>query len=748
MKRKLLLAIVFCLGMYSLAEAKHIIGGVMTYECLGSGRYEFTLKLYRDCNCTDCAEFDPIASIGIYRCTGDNCGGQNQNNPFREVEVSLLSVNTVDEPDYPCLIPPDVCVQEGLYRFELDLPVSSMQSYHISYQRCCRNVTISNIFNPDQTGATHTIEITPLAQQQCNDSATFDEFPPTIVCAGVPLVFDHSATDTDGDQLVYSFCSPLQGGGPITDNANLYNTCAGAQPIPACPPPYNPVTFIGPTYAPNNPMGGNPVISIDPNTGLITGTPAIQGQFVVGVCVQEFRNGLLINEVFRDFQFNVASCDPTVIAQINADELVDDEFVVISCGDFDVTFQNTSFQQSFIEQYEWTFDIEGVPTKFDIWNPLVSFPDTGTYLGNLILNPNTACGDTAFIQVNIYPDLDADFEFDYDTCIAGPVVFTDLSYAESGEITNWDWNFADGNTSTVQNPIHEYLVPDEFPVSLTITDINGCKDTETKPLFYFPVPELLVVAPSEKVACVPARILFNNLSYPISDAYDILWNFGDGGTDTVISPAHIYEQTGTYTVSIAIVSPLGCQTDTTFVDLVTVLPSPQAGFSYTPDQPSNIVPEIRITDESIEAIRWLYEFGAGRTSNLQEPIYVFPDTGLYQVMQVVTHISGCKDTLVQLIDVIPEVRFYLPNAFTPNYDGLNDEFMGTGIMAGATNFRMQIWNRWGEQVFETADLSEGWNGNIRGSDQPAPAGVYMVLVTYTGPRGQRYELKGVATIIR
>ncbi|HMQ49291.1 MAG TPA: PKD domain-containing protein [Saprospiraceae bacterium] len=748
MKRKLELALIICLGIVHLAQAKHIIGGVMTYECLGNGRYEFTLKLYRDCNCTDCAEFDPFASIGIYRCTGDNCGGQNQNNPFQEVDVQLLSVTRVEEPDYPCLIPPDVCVQEGLYQFQLDLPVSSTQSYHVSYQRCCRNVTISNIFNPDQIGATHTIEITPLAQQQCNNSAIFNEFPPTIICAGTSLVFDHSATDADGDQLVYSFCAPLQGGGPITDNAALYNTCAGAQPIPACPPPYDPIVFIGPTYSPTNPVGGNPAISIDPNTGIITGTPNIQGQFVVGVCVQEFRNGMLINEVFRDFQFNVASCDPTVIAQIASDELVDDEFVVISCGDLDVNFQNTSFQQNFIEQYEWTFDIEGVPTTFDVWSPLVSFPDTGTYLGNLILNPNTACGDTAFIQVNIYPDLDADFEFEYDTCIAGPVVFTDLSYAESGLITNWDWDFADGNTSTLQHPIHQYLIPDEFPVGLTITDINGCQDTEIKPLLYFPVPELLVVAPTEEVACVPARILFNNLSYPISEAYDILWNFGDGGTDTVVSPIYVYEETGTYTVSIDIVSPLGCQTDTTFFDLITVLPSPMAGFSYTPSQPSNIVPEIRITDESIDAIRWLYDFGSGRTSNLQEPVYVFPDTGLYQVMQVVTHPSGCKDTLIQLIDVIPEVRFYLPNAFTPNYDGLNDLYMGTGVMIGATHFRMQIWNRWGEQVFETSDLLKGWDGNHQKTGQPAPAGVYMVLVTYTGPRGQPYVIKGVATIVR
>ncbi len=741
-------ALLLILAVSLAAEARHIIGGVMTYECLGNGNYEFTLKVYRDCNCTECAEFDETAFIAVYNCDGEDCNSQSQTNPFLQINAQLQEVNLVEAPDYPCLIPPNVCVQEGIYRFQANLPPSG-QSYHISYQRCCRNITISNILNPEDTGATHTIEITPRAQELCNNSPVFDEFPPTVICAGSPLEFDHSATDPDGDQLVYSFCSPLQGGGPITDNPNLYNTCIGARPIPSCPPPYDPITFKAPNFTVTRPMGGAPVVSIDPNTGLITGTPTTLGQYVVGVCVEEYRNGELLSRVFRDFQFNVARCDPTVVAQIQSDEVINDkEFVITSCGENTVSFRNESFQESFIDFYEWTFEIEGENQTFSEWSPTVTFPDTGRYVGQLILNPDTDCGDTANIRVDIFPSIEADFSFAYDTCRVGPTVFTDASFSGSGQLTGWAWSFGDGNASEQQNPSYVYQSPGEFPASLQVTDINGCQDTEVKTISYFPVPELIVIAPSTFTGCQPAEIFFDNLSTPISEAYDIFWEFGDGGTSTEISPTHIYEDLGTFTVSVDISSPLGCQTDTTFNNLITILPAPSAGFTFSPEQPSNLEPTVSFFDASSGAARWLYDFGTGRTSNLPSPEYTFPDTGRYEVMQVVTHPSGCTDTLVQIVDVRPEVRYFLPNAFTPNNDGSNDEYLGKGVMEGANNFNMSIFNRWGEAVFETTDPQEGWNGRKHNTGQPAPNGVYMVLVTFSGPRGEQYELKGVATLVR
>lgn len=720
----------------------------MTYECLGNDRYEFTLKVYRDCNCTNCAELDQFAEIGIYRCiTPDDCGGQSQSTPFGSLSAPLLSTEAVDEPDYPCLVPPNVCGQEGTYQFTLDLPAST-STYYISYQRCCRNMTVTNIVNPDGSGATFAVELTPEAQAVCNSSPAFDAYPPLIICNDAQLVFDHSATDIDGDQLVYEFCAPLLGGGPDLDPL-FYNTCSGANPIPACPPPYFDVFFQGPSYTPGEPMGGDPVISIDPNTGIITGRPIFEGQFVVGVCVSEYRNGILLSKIIRDFQFNVANCDPTVVADIEEDfQLSDQEFVVNSCGDFTIDFQNQSFQQSFIDNFNWKFDINGQTENFSDWSPSITFPGVGAYEGSLVLNENTDCGDTANIFVNIYPAIEADFTFAYDTCVAGPVSFTDLSMTGSCCLTNWDWNFGDGSSSTVQSPDHVYQLPGEIPVTLTVRDTNACVDELTQVIPYFPAPAIIVIAPSAETACQPAEIFFNNLSTPIDTTYDIFWDLGDGSGSTMISPLHIYEDPGTYTVSVDITSPIGCQIDTTFNNLITVLPSPEAGFSYTPEQPSNLFPDVQFTDESVGASSWLWDYGVPPGSVLPSPRVIFPDTGIYEVLQVVRHPSGCTDTAFAIIDVIPEIRYFLPNAFTPNGDGANDSFKGKGVLPGISNFRFMIWNRWGEPMFETDDPLASWNGRKNNTGQEAPAGVYLVMVTFRDPRGVPVEHKGYVTLLR
>ncbi len=735
-----------------LLSARHIIGGEITYECLGGGDYIFTLKVYRDCNCENCADFDTPARIGIYECNGNDCARLGRFDFKYRLDVGIESIRNVEEPDYPCLIPPDVCVEEGLYIFKLsDYGIrlaNNGMSYHVSYQRCCRNQTINNIIGPDDVGATYTIEITPTAQDSCNSSPVFDNFPPTVICAGAELEFDHSATDPDGDQLVYEFCPPLTGGGPILSSP-AYESCEGAQPTPACPPPYGNVSFIVPTYTASEPMGGDPPIRIDPNTGLITGTPNVLGQFVVGVCVSEYRNGILLSKVFRDFQFNVASCDPTVIADVKEDAVVgDQEFLINSCGDFEITFENESFQRRFINFYEWRFNFNGEIVTSQDWSPTFTFPGVGDYEGELVLNPGTDCGDTAKIFVNLFPSIEAEFDYAYDTCVAGEVQFQDLSVTGADRITNWEWNFGDGNSSTRQDPLHQYRSPGEIPVSLTVTDINQCEDTYTRPISYFPVPALIVVAPSSFAGCVPQSIFFDNLSFPIDSTYDIQWNFGDGRSSSAISPTHTYEDPGNFTVDVSITSPIGCTTDTTFNGLITMEESPKADFSIFPEEPSSIEPTVEITDLSERASSWFYDFGNTFNTAERNPVYTYPDTGRYMITQIVTHPNGCQDTLSRLIDIQPEVRFFLPNAFTPNGDSVNDEYRGVGLMEGATDFSMTIWNRWGELVFRASDPGASWNGRKFNSGQESPNGVYVVQVSYRGPRGEKVDLKGFATLIR
>ncbi len=735
-------------------QAKHIVGGTISYVCNSNGKYTFTMKIYRDCYGGGAAfdsDFgtDPGALVGTVTVYLGN-----STVPFKVVDLDAPLVTSIPVTlSNQCLIaPPNVCVEEGVYVFNIDLPVST-SSYHIVYQRCCRNDFITNIVQPGETGATYYMELTPKAQELCNNSPIFDEFPPVAICTGEPIDFNNAATDPDGDMLVYELCNPYTGGGNDTFNPTIPT---GVAPDPDLPPPFSSVTFSGP-YSFSDPLPANPSLTLDPNTGFLTGVPNASGQYVVCVAVKEYRNGVLLSVTRRDFQFNVAPCNPTVVADVLETDTVTLQevqyYVVDACGESAVKFINQSYQQQYINDFRWEFGINGATETFTDWNPTVDFPSVGTYYGLLLLNPGAGaakCRDTAYLEVNVYPGITADFDFEYDTCVAGPVTFTDLTAAGAGpgSIVSWNWDFGDTKKSQVQNPIHTYQIPGDFNVQLLVRDTNNCTGLRTKTLPYYPIPQLLVIAPSEFIGCQPAEIFFDNLSEPVNENYTLNWDFGDGGTGSEISPTHIYEDVGTFTVSLEIISPLGCQTDTTWNNLITVLPSPVADFSYTPGQLSNLIPTAQFTDESTNAVKWRWTFGTSGISIDQNPSFTFPDTGLQVVQLVVFHPSGCTDTIQKVLDVIPEVRYFLPNAFTPNGDGSNDGFRGNGVMEGSKDFQLRIWNRYGEQLFETNDPFEAWNGRKNNSGDLSPQGVYVVVVTYTGPRGDKYTLRGYATLIK
>lgn len=401
--------------------AAHIVGGGITYECMGPNpngiRYRFTMKVYRDCG-SGGAPFDNPANIAIYR------GNYQNNTLFTSFAVAINNIVpiTISEPD--CIENlPFFCLQEATYIWERTLP-ESIESYFVVYQRCCRTNAISNILFPEDTGATYYVEITPAAQPVCNNSPVFNNFPPVVICNNYPLEVDYSATDSDGDQLVYSFCAPLAGGGPLQGGG--VGSCDGVVPSPPCGPPFDEVNFITPTYSAGQPMAGNPVISIDPQTGVISGTPQMNGQFVVGVCVEEYRNGQLLSVTRRDFQFNVTPCAPLATALVEYDELLGPKrYAIKDCsGNTTVTIDNQSVPVANITNFEWIFDLNNGnflqnSTDFDL---TVTFPGLGIYNGILVLNEGLDCGDTAFVRVELYPPASLDLGPDYKICEDSAIV--------------------------------------------------------------------------------------------------------------------------------------------------------------------------------------------------------------------------------------------------------------------------------------------------------------------------------------
>ena len=277
--------------------ATHVVGGSLTYVYNGGSNYTITLKLYRDCG-PGTAALPGNVTIQIRDVNG------NAFSPSKNVTINLTSVTNIAATLDPCAIPPNPspCVEEAIYTTTVNNLPPNATGYHMYFQICCRNGSILNIVNPGSAGETFYANI-PGTSFVPNSDPVFNLFPPLFICVNKPFSFNHSATDANGDSLVYSLYQPYNNTAPTFPG--------GVATFPT-------VTYVG-GYNALNPLGAGP-FSINPSTGLLTGTPNTLGQFVVGVKVKEYRNGVYIGETIRDFQFNVVNCPqpPPTLAVPNA----------------------------------------------------------------------------------------------------------------------------------------------------------------------------------------------------------------------------------------------------------------------------------------------------------------------------------------------------------------------------------------------------------------------------------------------
>ena len=288
--------------------ATHIVGAELYYTCTGTSgdtsTYELELKLYRDC-LNGQAPYDPLIYLFIF---DDETGANLQTIPINQPPNTPEIVPQWNN----CLAtPPALCVEEGVYTTTIEL--TNDRGYNLGWSRCCRNAAITNLANPLAEGITFLAHVPPTVDAVCNSMPQFDQVPPIFLCANEPFFFDHSATDSDGDSLVYAITDPYTGinsQGLGTGNPQLGGPQPSVDPVTNLmgPPPYNTVNFF-PGYSFNDPFGSGD-FQIDPQTGYINVTPNQTGIFVFSISVFEFRNGILLSENRRDFQIHVLQCLP------------------------------------------------------------------------------------------------------------------------------------------------------------------------------------------------------------------------------------------------------------------------------------------------------------------------------------------------------------------------------------------------------------------------------------------------------
>ncbi|MBT9145980.1 MAG: hypothetical protein DDT42_01859 [candidate division WS2 bacterium] len=281
-----------------------------------------------------------------------------------------------------------------------------------------------------------------------------------------------------------------------------------------------------------------------------------------------------------------------------------------------------------------------------------------------------------------------------------------------------------------------------FSISTT-----GCIDSIIKIVVVKPILPIAAFNPiggDTLRGCKPFRIQVQNNS---RFASNFEWSFGNGVTyDVRNPPAVTYFDAGTYSITLIAKNSLG--NDTLIRrDVVVVDEEPAASFSFSPPVitlPNDVV---RFQNLSIGATQYLWIFGDGSTSTEVNPEYIYKDTGSFSVTLIAISEAGCRDTL-QIRNAVKAEnngRIQVPNAFTPfSSTNVNDVFLP--VMDGAASFRMQIFNRWGEIIFESNDAKTGWDGRHRGKNCTPDLYTYVIGVSFSD--GSSKTLKGGVYLIK
>jgi gliding motility-associated-like protein len=697
--------------------ATHIVGGEIYYDYQGNNTYLVTLKVYRDC-INGQAPFDNPAYVGVY--DQNSVLLQTLSLSFPGSQQIPISINN------PCYLPPsNVCVEEAIYTGTAVLPPIP-GGYFLSYQRCCRNQTILNLSNPLNVGSTYTCHIPDPSVAVGNSSPRFTNLPPLFMCSNVPFIFDHSATDPDGDSLVYHLCDPYDGA-----------SSSNPQPNPPSGPPYFPVPWQSP-YSTSYPMASSPAMNVDPQTGLLTGTPTQIGNWVFAVCVEEWRNGQLISEDRRDYQFNVMNCPNATVSSFPSQTTF--------CFGYNVNFLNNSINAM---TYHWDFgDASTAADTSDQQFPSWTYSDSGVYNVMLICNPGLPCADTGYTTFYIYPLLNPSFAPPAGQCITG----NSFSFTAAGSFMGngtFSWNFGAGaspQTSVQQNPGSVvYNSTGWHVVTLTVSE-NNCTNSFTDSVYVYPPPQAHFTNQPQQ-GCPPLAVTFSDASVIGNATAVYSWDFGDGSYGTGQHPTHTYTQTGTYTVTLILITMNGCVDTVTFAmpNLITVYPVPTALYTADPMVTSIFTPDITFTDLSQDNISCMLYFGDGNYSPNCSTVYTYQNYGIYHTYQEVENSYGCKARYGLDIEIKPEFRFFIPNAFTPTGNGLNDVFMPR--IMGVRDYRFMIFDRWGQLFFETDDINTGWDGTYKG--RKCQEDVYVWKISCVDlPEEQEHTWVGHVTLIR
>lgn len=327
-----------------------------------------------------------------------------------------------------------------------------------------------------------------------------------------------------------------------------------------------------------------------------------------------------------------------------------------------------------------------------------------------------------------------------------------LTSAFSGGIKPYDISWSTGTTNPAvnSNTLTQIAMPQtDTTYWFDLRDKNNCavhSDTIEINVNQLPIVDFTA---DNFEGCQPFTVNFTNLSASTPTVSSWLWSFGTGTVSTLASPNYTYTFSGTFNVSLEATTDSGCVATMTKQNYILVHPKPKANFNYTPASGIDILnPEVSFQNTSSGYDNAFWNFNDGSTVIAEtNPSHTYADTGVYQVKLVVSTIYNCVDSISIPLKVNEISTMYVPNAFTPDGNSLNDVFAPSGIQV--YDYKMMIFDRWGEKIFESSVLNEGWDGKKGGT--LCREGVYVYKIEFkpvNGPAKRRMqEMVGHVTLL-
>lgn len=419
------------------------------------------------------------------------------------------------------------------------------------------------------------------------------------------------------------------------------------------------------------------------------------------------------------------------------------------CVPVDVLFEDTLRMGT---SYKWLFG-DGTP-EVTTTEPRVEhqYTKVGEFQVRLItINATFSCHpqDTAYVKLKI-GDNRADPSFDYSRLLP----CENLDYRFVNTSTNFHnvpfkpniftWNFDDGTVITVpdKSPInHSFAGEGIYNVSLTIDDDDFCNSPITYTQALHVAYTLKANFTTPQLGCAPYTAVVENTS---KGGSKFVWDFGDGSAPVEgESPTHLYQNPGTYTIKLKVSDENSCnqQDETQFT--IQVQPKPTAAYTFTPLTPEENVFTL-FANQSLNATKFKWDFGDGESSTEAAPRHIFPATGTYNVCLIAYNDFGCTDTICGPVSALIKPAMDVPSAFTPTQPGNNQIIKVFGF--GIVKMEWNIYNRWGQKVFTSNSVSNGWDGTFKGKVQPMDVYAYTLEVEFSD--GKKVRKTGDITLVR